>query len=137
MNLDTLIDPAALPRSLSAPEASPEREREREPERQRIQGRATPAAGVEAPGHHDAHGHLGHHGHGDHQDHDHTRAHAHAHTHAHAHAPHAARPSAVDRAPQRETASLLMQSASVRVALAGGLVALLWAAVGWSLSGSL
>lgn len=78
-------------------------------------------------------------------EHSHGHAHAHAHdhghrhgasgghgTHAHAHPP---KPAPADSASETPS-SLLMRSASVRLAGAVALSAGLWAAVAWALSGT-
>lgn len=78
--------------------------------------------GAHAHGH--AHGHL--------HAHSHTHAHAHGPTHAHDHGAHPVAPSPVGE----PRSSLLMSSAPGRLAGAVGLIAVLWAAVAWALSGT-
>ncbi len=114
MSLAPPLKAAALPRPASPRDASPDSAREQK--REQTQGDDT-----HLPGAHD---------------HDHDHNHAHAHGHAHTATRHATRSPATGHMPQRASASVLMQSAAVRVALAAGLVALLWVAVAWSLGGS-
>ena len=64
----------------------------------------------------------------------HVHAHHHEHDHGHAHAHPTAHSPAHESAPS--SASLLMSSATLRLAGAIGLSALLWAAVAWALSGT-
>jgi ABC-type Zn2+ transport system substrate-binding protein/surface adhesin len=70
--------------------------------------------------------------HHDHHDHDHGHGHGHGHGHNHAHGP----VGALELAPRAAAAmagpSLLRLSAALRLALAGGLVALIWLGVLWA-----
>ena len=67
--------------------------------------------------------------------HDHGPA-GHSHSHGEAHHHHHHTPAPVARPPAATTTSLLMHSALARLAGASALIALLWAAVAWSLSGT-
>lgn len=78
----------------------------------------------------EAHAHPETHGHGHLHAHAHTHAHAHAHTHDHG-------TRATVPSPANEPrSSLLMRSAPWRLAGALGLIAVLWTAVAWALSGT-
>jgi ABC-type Zn2+ transport system substrate-binding protein/surface adhesin len=98
---------------------------------ERVGGQA-PATGhvhTGAPGHAHGHGH----------DHSHDHAHAAPHRHApgHDHGAHARDVSlSLATAARPPVASLLMSSALRRLVGAIGLIALLWAAVAWALSGT-
>jgi hypothetical protein len=63
-------------------------------------------------------------------DHEHGHGHAHGAAHPHHH------PAAAPAQPPAATTSLLMRSALARLAGAAALIALLWTAVAWSLSGT-
>lgn len=69
------------------------------------------------------------------QQHDHGPA-GHSHSHGEAHHHHHHTPAPAARPPAATTTSLLMHSALARLAGAAALIALLWAAVAWSLSGT-
>ena len=82
-----------------------------------------------------AHAHEHSHGHGHAHAHDHDRGHRHGASDSHGTHAHPPKPAPADSASETPS-SLLMRSASVRLAGAVALSAGLWAAVAWALSGT-
>jgi hypothetical protein len=82
-----------------------------------------------------AHEHSHGHGHGHAHAHDHDRGHRHGASESHGTHAHPPKPAPADSASETPS-SLLMRSASVRLAGAVALGAGLWAAVAWALSGT-